>query len=130
MSTLDPQEFSTQWLTAWNAHDVEAVLAHFADDVVFSSPVAARVIPGSRGVIRGKDALRGYWTHALGLVPDLRFELLGVYTGVGSIVINYRNQRGGLVNEVLVFDDDGLVSEGHGTYAADDRPACIPATTG
>ena len=127
MSTLDPQEFSTQWLAAWNAHDVEAVLAHFADDVVFSSPVAARVIPGSRGVIRGKDALRGYWTHALGLVPDLRFELLGVYTGVGSIVINYRNQRGGLVNEVLVFNDDGLVSEGHGMYAADDRPAGIPA---
>ena len=101
-----------------------------ADGVVFCSPVAARVIAGSDGVIRGKDALRDYWAHALGLVPDLRFELVGVYTGIDSIVINYRNQRGGLVNEVLVFNDDGLVSEGHGTYAADDRPAGIPATTG
>ena len=125
MSTLDPQEFSTQWLTAWNAHDVEAVLAHFADDVVFSSPVAARVIAGSDGVIRGKDALRDYWAHALGLVPDLRFELVGVYTGIDSIVINYRNQRGGLVNEVLLFGDNGLVKQGHGTYAPDDRLAGI-----
>ena len=73
-------------------------------------------------MIRGKDALRGYWTRALELVPELRFELIGVYTGVGSIVINYRNQRGGLVNEVLFFDDDGLVRQGHGTYASDDRP--------
>ena len=31
------------------------------------------------------------------------------------VVINYRNQRGGLVNEVLIFDGD-LVREGHGTY--------------
>jgi hypothetical protein len=31
------------------------------------------------------------------------------------LVINYRNERGGLVNEVLHFDGD-LVREGHGTY--------------
>jgi len=30
-------------------------------------------------------------------------------------VINYRNHRGDLVNEVLTFDGD-LVCEGHGTY--------------
>lgn len=31
-------------------------------------------------------------------------------------MINYRNQNGGLVNEVLRFGGDGLVIEGHGTY--------------
>ncbi len=123
MNLLEPDAFTRHWLAAWNAHDVEAVLQHFADDVVFCSPVAPRVIAGSDGVIRGKDALRDYWAHALGLVPDLRFELVGVYTGIDSIVINYRNQRGGLVNEVLLFDDNGLVKQGHGTYAPDDRPA-------
>ena len=135
MSIPEFEAFSPHWLAAWNAHDVEAVLQHFADDVVFSSPVAARVIPGSDGVIRGKDALRGYWTHALGLVPDLRFELIGVYTGVGSIVINYRNQRGGLVNEVLIFDDDGLVRAGsRDLRRPDDRagrhPGLITGTGG
>jgi hypothetical protein len=127
MSIPEPDEFTNRWLAAWNTHDVEAVLRHFTDDVVFCSPVAARVLAGSDGVIVGKDALRAYWTRALGLVPDLRFELLGVYTGVGSIVINYRNQRGGLVNEILLFDDNGLVRQGHGTYlATDERLAGIP----
>jgi hypothetical protein len=127
MTVPEPEEFTRRWLAAWNAHDVEAVLQHFTDDVVFSSPVAARVVTGSNGVIVGKDALRAYWTLALTKIPDLRFDLIGVYTGVGSIVINYRNQRGGLVNEVLLFDDDGLVKQGHGTYlATDDRPAGIP----
>jgi hypothetical protein len=32
----DPDEFATAWAAAWNAHDVEAVLSHFADDAVFT----------------------------------------------------------------------------------------------
>jgi hypothetical protein len=108
-------DFAQAWVDAWNAHDVEAVLAHFHDDVVFTSPVAERVVPDSGGVVRGKAALRDYWTRALAQLPDLRFEIVAVYRGVSSIVINYRNHRGQLVNEVLLFDGD-LVREGHGTY--------------
>lgn len=111
----DAQTFADDWVRAWNAHDVEAVLAHFTDDVVFSSPVAARVVPGSDGVVRGKAALRDYWTTALAGMPDLHFEVLDVYRGESILVVNYRNQRGGRVNEVLIFDGD-LVCEGHGTY--------------
>ncbi|KAA1425244.1 nuclear transport factor 2 family protein [Mumia zhuanghuii] len=113
----DPQSFAVQWRDAWNAHDVEAVLAHFADDVVFTSPVAAQLLDDSDGVLRGKDALRAYWTEGLRRIPDLRFEVVGVYAGLDTVVINYRNQKGGLVNEVLHLRD-GLVVEGHGTYLA------------
>lgn len=102
-------------MTDWNAHDLEAVLAHYAEDAVFTSPVAVQVLPGTDGVLAGKQALREYWTKALQLVPTLRFELIGVYAGVSTLVINYRNQGGGLCNEVLVFDGD-RISHGHGTY--------------
>jgi ketosteroid isomerase-like protein len=108
--------FVADWLARWNAHDVEGVLAHFADDVVFTSPVAARVVPDSGGVIRGKAALRAYWSLALDRMPDLRHDLVGSYVGINTVVINFRNQAGGLVNEVLTFDGD-LVVAGHGTYA-------------
>jgi hypothetical protein len=123
MTGTSPSEFAQQWLTAWNSHDVEAVLAHFSEDVVFRSPAAMQLLADSDGVIRGKAELRRYWTEALAKIPDLRFELLGVYGGVDAIVIHYRNQKGGLVNEVLLFTD-GLVREGYGTYlAADDNLA-------
>jgi RimJ/RimL family protein N-acetyltransferase/ketosteroid isomerase-like protein len=115
--TPDPDQFAAAWAAAWNAHDVEAVLSHFAEDAVFTSPVAARIVPGSEGVLRGKAAIRDYWTTALRGLPDLRFEVLGAYAGVDTLVINYRNQRGGLVNEVLTFAD-GLVTRGQGTYLA------------
>jgi hypothetical protein len=113
--TPDPAAYADQWVRAWNAHDIEALLDHFHDDVVFTSPVAARVVPESEGVVRGKAALRNYWTVALAKLPDLQFEVIGVYRGESTLVINYRNHRGELVNEVLTFDG-GLVRVGHGTY--------------
>jgi hypothetical protein len=116
MPTPDPATYADQWVRAWNAHDIEAVLDHFSDEVVFTSPVAARVVPESGGVVRGKGALRDYWMTALKGLPDLHFEILGVYRGESTLVINYRNHRGDLVNEVLTFDGDGMVREGHGTY--------------
>jgi ketosteroid isomerase-like protein len=111
--------FARGWADAWNAHDLDAVLAHFADDAVFSSPVAARMLPETGGVLRGKPALRAYWTAALARIPELHFEVLGVYAGVDTVVINYRNHVGGLVSEVLRFAGDAVV-EGAGTYQAGD----------
>jgi hypothetical protein len=115
VSTPEPTAFVEAWLKAWNRRDVDAVLAHFHDDVVFSSPVAAQVMPDSNGVVHGKAALREYWCAALKTMPFLRFELVAIYQGESVLVINYRNQSGSLVNEVLEFDGD-LVSRGHGTY--------------
>jgi hypothetical protein len=69
-------------------------------------------------VLRGKQALRRYWSEGVRRIPDLHFEVLDYYLGVTTIVIRYRNQTGALVSEVLVFDG-GLVVEGHGTYSAD-----------
>jgi ketosteroid isomerase-like protein len=114
---LDPVAFSKQWVDAWNAHDIEAVLANFHDDVVFTSPVAARVVPETAGVVRGKSELRRYWALALQRIPHLHFSVEDVYLGIDTIVIAYRNQDGGLVSEVLRFSGD-LVMEGHGTYLA------------
>lgn len=123
MDTATAQEFAQQWVAAWNAHDLDAVLSHFTEDAEFSSPVAAQLLPETQGVLRGKPAIRGYWALGLEKIPDLRFEVVHVYTGVGTIVINYRNHTGALVNEVLQLNDHGLVERGHGTYLADNAAA-------
>jgi hypothetical protein len=115
-----PDAFAAAWRDAWNAHDLEVLLAHYTDDVVFTSPAAQRIVGGD-GVVRGKDSLRSYWRTALELIPDLHFEVEAVYVGVATLVINYRNQAGNLVCEVLHFDGD-LVREGHGTYLGAANP--------
>jgi probable F420-dependent oxidoreductase len=116
MTGQEAEEFAGHWVVAWNSGDVEAVLEHFAEDAVFTSPLAERVVPGSGGVIRGKDALRHYWTTALSMNPGLHFDLLDVYWGVDTVVIRFRRD-GRDRCEVLTFAG-GLVTAGHGTYAA------------
>lgn len=108
--------FSQDWAGAWNASDVDAVLAHFHEDVIFTSPLAEQVIQASGGVIRGKAALRDYWNIALGQVGGVSFEVTDVCVGVDTLAINYRNRGGAPRIEVLRFRHD-LVFEGHGTYA-------------
>ena len=75
---IDAAGFARRWEVAWNAHDLDELLGHFSDHVVFTSPIAAQLIEGSGGVIRGKDALRDYWALGLKLIPDLRFTVEGV----------------------------------------------------
>lgn len=115
MSHVDLERFVASWCAAWNAHDVEAVLAHFHDDAVFASPFGKRVFEGSDGVFRGKAEIRRYWTTALAIVPDLHFEVIRYCVGVDAVVIEYRNQRGVVVDEVLIFEGD-RIGRGYGTY--------------
>jgi ketosteroid isomerase-like protein len=117
METTDAQAYAADWIDAWNAHDLDRVLIHYADDVVFHSPVAARVRPDIGGVVRGKALLADYWGTALPLVPDLHFTLEETFASVDALTILYRNQRGQRVTETLVFNDVGLVVFGLGAYA-------------
>ena len=109
--------WAQQWIDEWNRRDVEAVLAHFADDVEFCSPLVITVMGEPTGIVRGRDALRDYWTTALGEHPDLHFDLDDVTVGVDAIAIQYRN-RGRRATEIAVFDADGKVARGWGLYGA------------
>jgi ketosteroid isomerase-like protein len=115
--TFDAQTYAEQWIADWNTRDLDVILPHYADDVVFRSPVAARVRPESGGVIVGKAALADYWAAALAQNPDLHFTLETVFASVDAVTIVYRNHLGGQVAETAVLGPDGLVTYGQGAYA-------------
>ncbi|MFB7668671.1 nuclear transport factor 2 family protein [Kitasatospora sp. NPDC056138] len=109
------QHFTEEWAAAWNSHDLERVLAHYTEDVVFASPRILQLLGDPSGEARGKDALRAYWSKALRLLPDLHFTVEDVRASVDTLVINYRNERGQAVAEVLTFRA-ALVCRGFGAY--------------
>ncbi|MCM2416573.1 nuclear transport factor 2 family protein [Streptomyces sp. RKAG293] len=111
------QGFAKDWQESWNSHDLERVLSHYHDDVVFRSPLIAQFTGNASGAVHGKSALREYWAEALRRVPSLHFEVIDVRASVDSVVINYRNHAGGEVSDVLTFRD-GLIVEGFGAYGA------------
>src|SRR4051812_35733303 len=107
--------FAADWIAAWSRQDVEAVLAHFAPGVRFTSPRAAATV-GTATVV-GKEALRAYWQAAVAAIETLRFtldhtvwdparqELAVLYTAA----IDGRRLR---ACEFMRFDPHGLITEG------------------
>ena len=108
--------FAEEWAAAWNSHDLDRILRHYADDVVFSSPHIVRRLGEPSGEVRGIDELHAYWASGLQAEPDLHFVMEDVRVSVDTIVINYRNHHGHAVAEVLRLRD-GLVFWGCGAYA-------------
>lgn len=108
--------FAREWVAAWNAHDIERVLAHYAEDVAFHSPFIAIFADEASGHLQGKAALRTYWTAALAKLPDLRFELQDVLVGAGSLTLYYRGHRG-LVAETFIFGENGKVQRATACYS-------------
>jgi hypothetical protein len=112
------QEFAKEWVSAWNAHDLEAILAHYADGVVLTSPVAARLLGDPSGNVRGKAALRAYFSKGLEAYPNLRFELVDVLSGLSSVVLYYTNQVGKKIGEFMEIDGKGKVIRVVANYGA------------
>jgi hypothetical protein len=99
--------FADDWIAAWNAHDLTAILRHYAAEIVLTSPVAARVTGDP--TVSGREALARYFARGLELFPNLRFTLLDVFTGHSSLVLVYINQNGTRTAEWMQFDETGTV---------------------
>ena len=109
------EAFAHEWVEAWNAHDLERILSHWADDCVFSSPFAAQVT--GHATIHGRAALSSYWSAGLARSPDLHFDLHTVFLGADSLVLGYRNHRGQDVAEMIQLGEDGLAVRGAAHYS-------------
>jgi ketosteroid isomerase-like protein len=103
------RQFAKDWVNAWNAHDLDAILSHYADSVMLTSPVAARLLNDPSGNVRGKAALRAYFSKGLEAFPNLKFELVDVMWGLSSVVLYYTNQRGTKSGEFMEIDGVGKV---------------------
>lgn len=114
--------FVAEWMAAWNSHDVERILEHYADDVEYSSPFIAAMAqpdgPGSDGRLVGKDAVRAYFAAALGKYSDLHFDPpMHVAGGAGSVSFVYESVNGLTAVETLVFvPGSRIVARAHCHY--------------
>lgn len=107
---MDPESFARSWLDAFNARDLDAILAHYAEDIEHSSPTVVRVLGEPSGIVRGKKALRDYFAKALAAAPpDLHYEPLRLHVGVDGLTLVYHRTGGKIVAETFHFDPTGLV---------------------
>lgn len=117
MNAAAAHRFAEEWIQAWNQRDLERILSHYAEDVTLCSPVVVRLLGIADGTLRGRSAVRDYFTRGLQAYPDLHFELIDVLWGLETIVLYYRNQAGTQTAEVMQRDAAGKVCRVWANYS-------------
>lgn len=115
MNKHQAQAFASEWVAAWNAHDIHEILSHYEDDFQMSSPAITKLTGEPSGVLQGKEAVGTYWLGALEKYPDLKFTLLHVLRGANSVTLIYEGVLG-LSAEVFHFSPRGKVSKAFAHY--------------
>ncbi len=109
MTRDEMRNLANDWVAAWNAHDLDLIMSHYADAVELTSPVAAQLLETTGGKVVGKANLRAYFQRGLEAYPELRFHLEDLLCGVNSVVLYYTNQKGTRTGEFMELSAIGKV---------------------
>mgnify|MGYP000266773893 CR=1 FL=1 len=99
-------EFAASWYAAWNAHDLDAIMSHYAPEIQHSSPFIKRYNGTDDLALSGIAAVRDYFDRALKRNPTLRFDPKHVTTGLESVLLVYTRMSGDLAGEVFFLNAD------------------------
>ena len=118
MTRDEALKLANHWVAAWNAHDLDLIMAHYDDAVELTSAVAAQLLGTPDGKVIGKASVRAYFQRGLETYPDLRFRLEDVFWGISSVVLLYANQKGTRTAELMEISPTGKVSRVVANYSA------------
>lgn len=108
------KEMAQRWFAAFNAHDLEALLALYANDAQHYSPKLKVLRPETNGLITGKDTLRAWWRDAFDRLPTLRYEVVKLTADAEQVFMEYiRHVQGEedlRVGEVLEISEGLIVA--------------------
>ena len=95
---MSPDALARTWLEVFNRHDLDALLALYAEDATHTSPKIRSLYPDSGGQLRGKVALRQWWTEALARLPALHYAEVALTTHPTRAVLEYLRQVPGEID--------------------------------
>ena len=86
------EEVACFWFAAFNAHDLEQLLALYAEDAWHFSPKLQIMRPETEGLIAGKPALRSWWQDAFLRLPELHYEPISITSNEERAFMEYLRQ--------------------------------------
>ena len=116
ISEADALKIARNWIEDWNSHDLDRIMSHYAEEIVFISPMVVKLLDNPTGLLEGKSALRNYFDRGLSAYPELKFETIEILVGVNSLVIYYRRVKDLLAAEFMEINQQGLVIKVNAHY--------------
>jgi ketosteroid isomerase-like protein len=116
-TAIEIQCLVEKWIAAWNAHDLDGIMEHYATDVQFEANTVIRRWHRVDGRLQGRDALREHFMLGLELAPDLEFTLRDVLTSPSGYAAVYTRNNGNLVIDAVVLNEQGKAASVVAYYA-------------
>ena len=111
-----PREHADRWLEAWNAHDLDAILDLYAEEIDFASPAVTELGGPKEGRLSGQEELRAHFARGLERAPALAFTEEALLTGTGGYALVYRREDGARVVESVELDKKGRAVRARAFY--------------
>jgi ketosteroid isomerase-like protein len=122
MNISNARQIAEDWVAAWNARDLERILSHYAEDVVFFSPSVVTRYGEPTGALHGKHALREHFRRGLETFgANVRFTIIDVLSGINGYTVYYFRENGAAVVDTVVVDTSGKGVLVHAHYRAAHR---------
>ena len=114
MNDAEALQFARRHVETWNSHNLDAIVALYAEEIELVSPVAA-ALRGS-ATVRGRKDLKEYFAEGLKKYPGLRFDLVHTFLCESSVTILYYGPLGKLVAEVMLLGEDHKIRRVYAHY--------------
>ncbi len=113
MNAEQNKQIATKWFEAFNEHDLEKLLSLYDDQAEHFSPKLKIRLPETKGLIKGKQALRDWWKDAFDGLPTLQYEVIKLTSDSEQVFMEYIRHVEGeedlRVGEVLEIKNGAII---------------------
>jgi hypothetical protein len=110
MKHLSKAAMITDWIEAWNTHDLERIMSHYADEIEFTVQTAITRWGKADGKLKGKEELGLHFSKGLALAPDIHFTVEEILWAPNGYAVLYRRENGNRVLDAVELNENGLAN--------------------
>lgn len=102
----DVRALVSDWIDSWNRRDLDGIMTHYADGVVFEANTVITRWARPDGRLHGVGELREHFRRGLELAPTLQFNLESVFTSPSGYAVLYGRDNGNRVLDVVELNEE------------------------
>ena len=112
-TSVSNKQIALRWFEAFNEHNLEKLLSLYDDNAQHYSPKLKARLPETKGLIKGKEALRAWWKDAFDRLPTLKYEVIKLTADDEQVFMEYirrvENEEDLSVGEVLQIENERII---------------------